>query len=59
MKENLVVDESKESRKGSINKYLGRIWTDRDPQRQTSFIHLVGQLAEFGDQNWTRQTSAL
>jgi len=34
-----------------LNKYLGDIWTDRDPQGQTPFIHLVGQPAEFGDQN--------
>ena len=34
-----------------LNKYLGDIWTDIDPQGQTPFIHLVGQPAEFGDQN--------
>jgi hypothetical protein len=35
-----------------LNNDLGDIGTDRDPQGQTPFIHLVGQPAEFGDQNF-------
>lgn len=41
----------RKARRVRLNKYLGVIWTDIDPQGQTPSNHLVGKPAEFGDQN--------